>query len=297
MALVRTLAAVIAAVLLPVAVAAQAPPLPRLHISALGMRAEPVVVTAGKPFRLTIHVHLDEVRERIDELVLPTLTNALALGVENRRVAGPIGTDFYTTLTVEAQTVGDATFSPAYIDAIDPVSEKPLRFSSNAVTVKVLPPAPSTPEPYSVSPLFARYGAEIVGAAVAGSLVLVVSVVVLVVLGRRRGSTPAAPRAAAPAAAAVSDDPLRDAIAMVRARGDDASMDALRVVLFARAGARPGATLADALEAVGDRNPQLARTLEAMERTRFSPGAARAAATRDLLRYLYDYANGTETTG
>jgi hypothetical protein len=97
------------------------------------------------------------------------------------------------------------------------------------------------------------------------------------------------------ASAPVGDDPLRDAIALVRARGDDESMDTLRIVLFARAGLGTGATLGDALHELGDREPQLARTLEASERARFGPLAERPAATRELLRLLYDYASGEES--
>ena len=84
-------------------------------------------------------------------------------------------------------------------------------------------------------------------------------------------------------------DPLREALAIYRARGDDASLDVLRNVLFTRAGAGPGATFADALRALGSRDPQLARVMAVAERARFGPVRERAPAARDLLGALDAY--------
>jgi hypothetical protein len=84
-------------------------------------------------------------------------------------------------------------------------------------------------------------------------------------------------------------DPVRAALAAYRARGDDASLDALRSALFARAGAGAGATLADALRALGSRDPQLARVMAVAERARFGPTHERAPAARDLLVALDAY--------
>ena len=85
-------------------------------------------------------------------------------------------------------------------------------------------------------------------------MLLTGAIVVLVrLVGRRharRRRRPLAPPLAAPRAGP-GPDPLREALAAYRARGDDASLDVLRGVLFARAGAAPGATFADALRALG----------------------------------------------
>jgi hypothetical protein len=112
----------------------------------------------------------------------------------------------------------------------------------------------------------------------------------LVVVVRRR---PRHPRPAPPPPAARSvqpvlppSDSLRDAVAAFRAHDDDASLDALRNLLFTRASARPGATLTDALQALGRRDPDLARAMAIAERVRFGPRAERAAARADLFDAL-----------
>jgi hypothetical protein len=88
-------------------------------------------------------------------------------------------------------------------------------------------------------------------------------------------------------------DPVKDALAAYRARGDDASLDALRNALFARAGAGAGATFSDALRALGSRDPQLARIMAVAERARFGPVHERAPAARDLLAALDAYVGAT----
>lgn len=291
MARIRAVAALIAALALP----AGAQTLPRLHVTALGMHADRTVAAAGEPFHLTIHVHVSEKRDRLDELVLPTLTNAVELGVVAHRDARSDGTDFYQTLTVSAAAPGEAHFSPAYVDAIDPATGKALRYSSDAVTVTVT----AAPGPFDAVTRDARATLWSL-VAVAGGVVAIVLVLLVLLRARRALATRPARTGATLATATLpldlpSDDPLRDAIALVRARGDDAAMDTLRIVLFARAGLGTGATLADALREIGDRDPQLARTLQVAEYVRFAPVAERPAATRELLRLLYDYANGVET--
>jgi hypothetical protein len=82
---------------------------------------------------------------------------------------------------------------------------------------------------------------------------------------------------------------LREALRVYRARGDDDSLDTLRNVLFARAGAVPGATFADALRALGPRDPELARVMAVAERARFGPVHERAPAARDLLTLMDAY--------
>jgi hypothetical protein len=285
----------VAALVLALAGTASAQTLPRLHITALGMHADKRVVVAGAPFHVTIFVHVAEQRARLDELVLPTLTNAVELGKEQRREPRADGTDFYQTLTLTASVAGEAHLTPAYIDAVDPATGKALRFSSDPLMVSVTPGAPLD----SVS----RSAGAMLGslAAIVGGIAAIVLVVLF--LARLRRRRPARIRATARVPADIpptpnqlpSDDPLRDAIALVRSRGDDAAMDTLRIVLFARAGLGTGATLADAIREVGEGDPQLVRTLGAAERARFAPAAERPAATRELLRLLYDFANGIES--
>jgi hypothetical protein len=284
----------LAALIAALGAVAGAQTLPRMHITALGMHADKRVVAAGAPFHVTIYVHVAEARARLDELMLPTLTNAVELGDEARREPRADGTDFYRTLTLTASRPGEAHLSPAYIDAIDSATDKALRYSSDALTVTVTPGAPIDAVTRSAGAMMGSL-TLIVGGIVA--IVLVVLVAPRILLrprpARRRPVPPPLPETPRELP---SDDPLRDAIALVRARGDDAAMDTLRIVLFARAGLGTGATLADAIREVGDRDPQLVRALTATERVRFGPIAERPAATRELLRLLYDFAAGVETT-
>jgi hypothetical protein len=276
---------------MPVAGVAQG--LPRLHVTALGMSSDKRVVKPGEAFHVTIHVHVREKRDRLDELELPTLTNAIDLGDERRRTPAADGTDFYETLTVEASTTGTATFTPAYIDAIDPNTGRGMRYSSRPLDVRVASgTGVNDADPDALGGLL-RAAALTVG------LILVVFVIAIWLLMRflRRPRTyvppPAAP--APPRVTVISSDPLRDSLAAYRARGDDPSLDALRNVMFALAGAAPGATFADALRALGSRDPELGRAMAVAERARFGPVHERGPAARDLLAVLDGYIHARET--
>jgi hypothetical protein len=278
------------AALTPVAVLAQ--DLPRLHITALGLHADQRVVRPGESFHVTVHVHVKEKRERLDELVLPALTNAVDLGDERKRVPAADGTDFYETLTVAASTVGTATFSPAYVDAIDPATGHGMRYSSQPLSVRV---TSGTTVQDADSAALMRLLRNAILAIVTVVVVLTLAIVALVRLRRPRPRVAAAPISPPPLRvrpARPPGDPVREALAAYRARGDDASLDALRNALFTRAGARPGATFADALRALGARDPQLARVMAVAERARFGPVHERAPAARDLLVALDAYVLG-----
>lgn len=279
-----------AALLALVPATAVAQELPRLTITALALHADQASVRPGQSFHVTVHVHVREKRDRLDELVLPALTNAVDLGDVRKRVPAVDGTDFYETLTVAAGTVGTASFTPAYIDAIDPRTGRALRYSSQPLSVRVaVGTTVADADPNALMRLLRR------AAIIAGTLIVVLAValgLLVRALRRRPRPVPAAPAAAPPARAprdARPGDPLRAAFDAYRARADDASLDALRGVLFERAGAAPGATFADALRALGSRDTQLARVMAVAERARFGPAHERAAAARDLLALLDAY--------
>jgi hypothetical protein len=233
-------------------------------------------------------VHVLERRDRLDELVLPALTNVVDLGDERRRVAVPDGTDFYETLTVAANVIGTATFTPAYVDAIDPATGRGMRYSSQPLSVRVVP---GTSLAAAGSGAVRRLLLEAVVAVAAVLAVLIAGVILLVRRGRRRPNVPP-PIPAAPvreARPADADARLRAAFAAFRAHADDATLDALRAELFERAGARSGATFADAMRALGARDPALLRVMAVAERARFGPAGERAAARADLLADLDAY--------
>jgi hypothetical protein len=280
--------AAVAVALTPVAALAQT--LPVLHITQLGMHADKRVVKPGESFHGTIHVHIREKRDRLDELVLPALTNAVDLGDERRRTPAPDGTDFYETLTIAAQTVGTASFTPAYIDAIDPATGRGMRYSSAPLVVRVAEGTTiDDADPHALAGLLRNAALVTIGIFV----LLALGVVLLVRRARRhRGKMPPPPPPEPRTVRVVSStiaDPLREALGTYRARGTDESLDALRNVMFVRAGAAPGATFADALRALGSRDPALGRALAVAERARFGPVHERAAAARDLLTMLDAY--------
>ena len=284
----RSLQAVSAcAVLAWSATAAGAQDLPRIHITALGMHADRPVVATGESYHVTIHVHVNERRDRLDELVLPGLGNATDLGDERRRVAGAAGgTDFYEIMTVSSPDTGTASFTPAYVDAIDPATNRAMRYSSQLLTVRVTSGA-ATPEPFDrVTRSVER---TLRDALLIGALALCAVAVALVIGLRRRRrlqAVPPAPPAAIARPLLAPLDSLPGAIAAFRTRRDDPTLDALRNLLFARAGARPGATLTDALHAVGARDPALVHAMATAERVRFGPSGERDAAARDLFDAL-----------
>jgi hypothetical protein len=279
--------------------AAGAQDLPRLHITALGLHADRPTVAAGDTYHITVHVHIAERRDRLDELQLPTFTNATDLGDERRRVATPGGgTDFYEIMTVSSPDPGTASFSPAYIDAIDPATGHGLRYSSRPLSVRVVAAVPSaapTPAIERVTDGAKRLVRDLL--IFGGIGVAVVVLLIVVVLRRSRRARPAPPPRPRPRVTVVHDVPspaaaLRDAVAAFRVHEDDATLDALRNVLFVRAGASPGATLADALAALGARDPDLAHAMAIAERVRFGPRSERGAATRDLFNALAVVASG-----
>jgi hypothetical protein len=270
------------------ALAAGAQELPRIHVTALGMHADRPAVAAGDTYRITIHVHVTERRDRLDELVLPSLTNAIDLGDERHRIAASDGgTDFYEIMTVSSPQPGDASFTPAYIDAVDSASGRPVRFSSQPLTVRV---ATAAGGPEAIDRVTQSVEHTLHDVLLYGGLALAAIVIPLVVVLRRPrppvAPAPPGPPPPAPVPELPPPDPLRAAIAAFRTRRDDASLDALRNLLFVRAGARPGATLTDALTAVGTRDPALAHAMAIAERVRFGPSAEREAATNDLFDAL-----------
>jgi hypothetical protein len=278
-----------AALLALVPAAAVAQELPRLTITALGLHADQTIVRPGAAFHVTVHVHVREKRDRLDELVLPALTNAIDLGDVRKRVPAVDGTDFYETLTVAAGTVGTASFTPAYIDAIDPRTGRALRYSSQPLNVRVAAGTTvADADPDALMRLLRR--AALTVAAIFVVLAIAIGLLVRLLRRRPRPAVQAAPPPAPPARReAPPGDPLRAAFDVYRARGDDATLDALRSVLFARAGAAAGATFADAVRALGSRDPQLTRVIAVAERARFGPVHERAAAARDLLALLDAY--------
>jgi hypothetical protein len=271
-----------------VAQASVAAPYPRLHIVAMGMHADRRSVTPHDRFTVTVNVVVSQKRDRLDELVLGNFDDCTIVGDERRHTTLPNGdTQFLEVLTLEAGAPGTATISPAHLDAIDPRVGHPLRYSTDPVSVRVLPAAPIDSTYASVTAAFGRSirWVLVTGGAIAFALFGLGFVL------RRRRMRPQAPPVVAPAPAVPLPAPP-NALALAfeafaRAR-DERTLLALRAQLFAEAGVPAGATLSDALARAGLRRSLRIALVEA-EAAAFGPGAARITAGDALVAAVEAY--------
>lgn len=252
-----------------------------LQVDALSMRADRTHLRVGEVFHVAIHVHVRERVGALDELVVPNV-GTMQLEGDERAVSGsPNGTDVVETLTLEPAVAGTFTFNPAYLDAIDGKTGKPTRFSTDPVRVVVDPAGVAYPSSR------AMWG-------IAGEIAIIVATIVAVAIGivaivrsRRRGPRPSPVLAAAPPIPASGPPPrtvrdeVADALRAYVSAPANGSLVRLRAALFAAAGARPGATLRDALATTGD--PALRTALGAAERTAFGPAYLRDASSVELI--------------
>ncbi len=277
--------------LLPAAGAAQA--YPRLHVVALSQQADRATVEPNGVFAVTIHAKIAQRRERLDELILGSFENCEIISNETVRTAVPGGTDFIERLRVQALAPGEAAISPAYIDADDPALGKPMRFSSNAIRVRVLGAAPLESALQSFTAAAQRV---LVAPAIAAGFLA--AVFVLIVLFVRRPRRPvktaavagAAPVAAPPVTESASTDRLLRAAETYRCERSPAALAELRTILLGLSGVGAGATLLDALRALGERDRDLRAALVAAEGAAFGPAPERAAAGDRVLAAIQAYA-------
>jgi len=278
------------ALLLLAAGSARAQGLPQLTITALSVTSERTSAPEGRAFHLTIHLHARQHGADLSSLILPDVVNLSILGDEKHTtpVSGD-GTDYIEILTVAGVAPGEATVSPAYIDARDPTrNDKPFRFSSNALRIKIA--STSQNETFSW-----RQAARKVGLSAAQ---IVIAVAVLVTFGfmlvrarsslRRRRSFVTLPRArpvtvrAAPATIDRAAE-VRSAASALSAQLTRERAAALRAALFAFAGARHDETLSSLLERVPDEQQTLRAALRMAERATFVDEAHLGAAIEDVL--------------
>jgi hypothetical protein len=257
-----------------------------LQVDALSMRADRTHLRVGEVFHVAIHVRVRERVGALDELVVPNV-GTMKLEGDERAVAGsPAGTDVTETLTLEPAVGGTFTFNPAYLDAIDGKTGKPTRFSTNPVRVVVEPAGLAYPSPQTMWGIVGEI------AIIVATIFAVAVGIVAIVRARRRGPRPStiittAPPVTAPAAPPrTARDEVADALRAYVSAPANGSLVRLRAALFAAAGARPGATLRDALATTDDTT--LRTALGAAERTAFGPAYLRDASSVELI-------DGTQT--
>jgi hypothetical protein len=251
-----------------------------LQVDALSMRADRTHLLVGEVFHVAIHVRVRERVGALDELVVPNV-GTMKLEGDERAVAGsPAGTDVTETLTLEPAVAGTFTFNPAYLDAIDGKTGKPTRFSTNPVRVVVEPAGLAYPSPQTIWGIVGEI------AIIVATIFAVAVGIVAIVRARRRGPRPSAviataPPVTAPAAPRTARDEVADALRAYVSAPANGSLVRLRAALFAAAGARPGATLRDALATTDD--AALRTALGAAERTAFGPAYLRDASSVELI--------------
>jgi len=277
--------------LIPVLAGAQT--YPQLHVVALTQRSDRSTIGPSGVFHVTIHVKIAQRRERLDELILGSFENCEIISNETVRSVLPDGTDFVERLTVQALAPGDATISPAYIDAFDPALGKAMRFSSNAIRVHVTGARPID----GVLRAFAEKARRLLlAAAIAAGFLAAVFVLIVVFVRRRHRPAKLLPQPIAavsagppPAPAVAPNDRLIAAAQAYRAQRSEESLAQVRAVLFGLAGVAPGATLVDALRALGERDRALRAALLAAEGAAFGPAAERTPAGDTMLAAIQAY--------
>ena len=263
--------------------------LPQLTITALSITSERTVATEGEAFHLTIHVHAKQPNADLSSLILPDVTNLTILGDEKHSTPVPgDGTDYIEILTVAGVAPGEATISPAYIDANDPTrGGKPFRFSSNTLKVRIIGVSP-TAAPFWEAGL--RSALRIAAGVAIGVLSIVVLGIVVRRIGKVRRRTyvtlpPARPVGAPrpPPSPGERVEALRRAAAELSVERTRTRAAAVRTELFAYAGARTDETLSSLLERIAADRTRLRAALRAAERATFVDEPNLQGAIEDLL--------------
>jgi hypothetical protein len=272
------------------AYAALAQTLPQLTISALSLRSERTSAPEGVAFHLTIHVHARQHGADFSSLILPDVVNLRILGDEKHTTPhSGDGTDYIEVLTVAGTVPGEATVSPAYVDAIDPSrGGKPFRFSSNALHIKITSASPSP------APSWEKTAAALGRTAAVAALGIVALVVLAFVAVRstravrRRQTYVTLPRArpvtVRPSPATIDRSAeVRNAASVLSSERSRERAAALRAALFAYAGARHDETLDSLLERIPEDQHGLRASLRTAERATFVDEARLQAAIEDVL--------------
>ena len=268
--------------------AAYAQELPQLTITALSITTERTSAPEGQAFHLTIHVHAKQRNANLASLILPDVTNLTILGDEKHSSPVREGSDYTEVLTVAGIAPGEATVSPAYIDARDPSrGDRPFRFSSNALRLRItsLSSAPVRSTSSAAKSVLRAATATALGAL---ALVLLGFVIARAAKAHQRRTyvtlPPARPvtqRPQAPPTDLLRS--VRDASMRLAGERTRTNAAALRAALFAYAGARADETLASLLARIPAERTSLRSALRAAERATFVDEPNLQGAIADLL--------------
>jgi hypothetical protein len=268
---------------------ASAQTLPDLTITALSISSDRTAAPEGEAFHLRIHVRTKQRGAELSSLVLPDVVNLTILGDEKRTAPAGDGTDYVETLTVAGVTPGEATVSPAYIDARDPArGDKPFRFSSNRLSLRITAAVNSGVQPLADAAMHAVR----IGVAVLIAFVAVVTLGFLIVRARalavKRKAYVTLPQAR-PVAQTVTVTPVdhrsevRTAALQLASTRTRSAATQVRAALFASAGARREETLESLLGRIPNEQRTLRAALRAAERAAFVDESHLQGAIDDLL--------------
>ncbi|HVA26984.1 MAG TPA: hypothetical protein VNF68_02325 [Candidatus Baltobacteraceae bacterium] len=243
--------------------------LQRLTVTQLVLSADTAQPKLEVPFHLIVTAHVRERIASLENVDLPILTEVELLGDEHSLVSAANGSTYKEVITVVAHHTGAITIAPVTLDAIDARTGKPMRYSSNPLTIAV--GGGSLVPTVDVGAIAWRIVRVIVYGLCAVALILVV------VLVLRRKPTPALEVMTLPQATPVEPRPQRNARdvfgdALVTLRADRTRATVLRVRHVARSmvGASDVETLADALRRPLAAERRMRDLLTTLERAAFT---------------------------
>jgi hypothetical protein len=281
--------ALLASVIVLAAGSAAAQTLPGLTLTALSITSDRTAAPEGEAFHLRIHVHTKQPGADLSSLVLPDVVNLTILGDEKRTASARDGTDYIETLTVAGVSPGEASVTPAYIDARDPSrGDKPFRFSSNRLSLRITGSASPGVQPLVSTAMHAAR----IAVAVVIALIVLLAIGFLIVrtrafAGKRKAYTtlPRARPVATPVTVAPVDRraEVRNAALGLASNRTRSAATLVRTALFALAGARSDETLLALLERVPKEQRALRAALRAAERAVFIEESHLQGAIDELL--------------
>jgi hypothetical protein len=267
--------------------------LPELTVTAMSITSERTVAQEGLAFHLRIHVHTKQHGADLSSLVLPDVVNLTILGDEKHtsQAAGD-GTDYVEILTVAGIAPGEATVSPAYINARDPSrGGGPFRFSSNSLRLRISPA--SQAEYFSWQRETMRLARVVLPIAVGFIVVAGIGFAIvrgIIVAARRPQTYVTLPRARAVVVPQASPRDLasavRDATRRLSQERTRERASELRAALFKVAGAERDETLASLLARIPEDQGVLRGALRKAERATFVDEAHLQGAIEELLDAL-----------
>ena len=263
------------------ALPAQAQQYQRLHVRSLTLTSDSAHPQIEQPFHVTLTIRVAEKQFNDDNVYLPSFDGAEELGDLRDVSHDAKGTTYRETLTLVAHAQGTLTVSNAYLDAIDARDGKPKRFISNSLTLPV--GGGAIAGTWRVLWTVLLVGIEV--------LLVAAAVFVLAVLFWRRRKTEPLNDVMVRYRTTPSlvegpheaSDELEQAWQRLGTERDRASVLHLRGVLWARAGADPGATLNDVLRRSATGDGDLRRLLTLVERAAFVEEARLDRAIEEVL--------------